>query len=113
MYLEADVNRLRELVRLRDLLGLSLEELTELADAEGARGVLRSRWESDIDDRERLNIIDAAKPIVERQLKLVRARRSSLGQFAAELEQKLADMSVHRAELEARLQVDSRARGAR
>jgi DNA-binding transcriptional MerR regulator len=34
VYDEADVARLRELLRLRDLLGLSLEELVELAEAE-------------------------------------------------------------------------------
>ena len=33
LYGEADVVRLQELIRLRDLLGLSLEELVELAEA--------------------------------------------------------------------------------
>ena len=36
-YAEADVARLQELIRLRDLLGLTLEELVELAEAEEAR----------------------------------------------------------------------------
>jgi DNA-binding transcriptional MerR regulator len=36
-YDEADVVRLQELIRLRDLLGLTLEELVELAEAEEAR----------------------------------------------------------------------------
>jgi DNA-binding transcriptional MerR regulator len=103
VYRETDVNRLQELIRLRYLLGLSLEELIELAEAEEARGALRSRWETDVDDRERLNIIDAATPLVEQQLKLVRARRVALGKFAAELEQKLTEMRVHRDEIEARL----------
>ena len=35
-YSEADVARLRELLRLRDLLGISLEELRSLVEAEEA-----------------------------------------------------------------------------
>lgn len=102
VYGESDVKRLRELIRLRDLLGLSLDELVELVEAEQARDVLRSRWETDPDDRERLQIINAATPLVERQLELVRARRAALGQFSAELEEKLEQMRTHREELERR-----------
>jgi hypothetical protein len=39
-YAEAEVERLTELLRLKDLLGVSLEELKELAEAEGARAEL-------------------------------------------------------------------------
>ena len=35
-YAEADVERLTDLLRLKDLLGVSLEELKELVEAEGA-----------------------------------------------------------------------------
>src|SRR3954471_14331704 len=37
----ADVRRLQELIRLRDVLGVSLEELKRLVEAEEARAVLR------------------------------------------------------------------------
>src|SRR4051812_45230712 len=40
-----DVRRLQELIRLRDLLGVSLEELKSLVEAEEARAVLRERWQ--------------------------------------------------------------------
>src|SRR5919198_5793419 len=43
-YGEGDVARLQELIRLRDLLGVSLEELKTLVEAEEARAVLRDRW---------------------------------------------------------------------
>src|SRR5205807_802253 len=36
-YTPADVDRVREIIRLRDLLGLSLEQLSKLLDAETAR----------------------------------------------------------------------------
>lgn len=99
VYDETNVNRLRELIRLRDLLGLSLDELVELAEAEEARAVLRNQWETEVDDEERLRILAAATPLVERQLALVDARRDTLAQFAAELEEKLSDMRAHKREL--------------
>jgi MerR family transcriptional regulator, repressor of the yfmOP operon len=103
VYGEPDVKRLQELIRLRDLLGLSLEELVELVEAEQARDLLCSRWETDPDDHERLQIINAATPLVERQLELVSDRRAALGQFAAELEEKLEHMRELREGLECKL----------
>jgi MerR family transcriptional regulator, repressor of the yfmOP operon len=100
-YTEANITRLQELIRLRDLLGLSLEELTTLAEAEEARAALREEWESDPEDEERIRILDEALPLVEQQLALVRTRRSALDRFAKELEQKLAEIREKRTELTA------------
>jgi len=95
LYGEADVTRLRELLRMRDLLGLSLEELVELAEAEEARAALRDRWAGSASDAERRRIVDTAVPLVERQLELVRKRRATLDAFAAELEEKLRSLETH------------------
>ena len=95
-YAEADVAHLQELIRLRDLLGLTLEELVELAEAEEARAALRGRWEEDPSDEERLRIVEEAIPHVERQLALVRSRQQTLGEFAADLETKLARLRRRR-----------------
>ena len=91
-YDEADIARLRELVRLRDLLGLSLEELTALADDARVQECLRDRWEATTDDAERIRIIDEAMPIRQRQLELVRQRQRKLAEFEAELSDKLRVM---------------------
>jgi DNA-binding transcriptional MerR regulator len=98
-YEEADVTRLQELIRLRDLLGLSLEELVELAEAEEARAALRGRWEENPSDEERLRIVEEAIPHVERQLALVRGRQATLDEFARELEAKLGRLRRRRREL--------------
>jgi MerR family transcriptional regulator, repressor of the yfmOP operon len=89
----ADVARLRELVRLRDLLGLSLDELRELAEAAEVRRCLREQYEVSTAVQERAAILRAALPYVQRQLELVRARQRTLAEFAAELETKLARMT--------------------
>jgi MerR family transcriptional regulator, repressor of the yfmOP operon len=99
LYGEADVARLRELLRLRDLLGLSLDELVELAEAEEARAALRDQWYGDPTDDERLQILDQALALVERQLELVRGRQEKLADFAGELEAKRDSLTRRRREL--------------
>ena len=98
-YAETDVARLQELIRLRDLLGLTLEELVELAEAEEARAALRGRWAEDPSDEERLRIVEEAIPHVERQLALVRGRQATLEEFAHDLETKLGRLRRRRREL--------------
>jgi MerR family transcriptional regulator, repressor of the yfmOP operon len=96
LYTEADVVRLSELIRLRDLLGLSLEELVTLAEAEEARAALRDQWYGDPTDEERVAILERAGQLVQQQLELVRARRRTLDEFAGELEAKLASLRERR-----------------
>jgi MerR family transcriptional regulator, repressor of the yfmOP operon len=101
LFSQADVDRLRELVRLRDLLGLSLEELTQLAEAAQVQYCLRSRWAASTADSERARILHAAIPHVQRQLDLVHARQHQLADFAAELDAKLQRLHTLLGELEA------------
>ena len=100
LYTEADIARLEELIRLRDLLGLSLEELVALAEAEEARAALRDQWAESASDRERARIVKEAIPLVEQQLELVRGRQQRLAGFADELSEKLRRLYDRQAELE-------------
>ena len=100
LYTEADIARLEELIRLRDLLGLSLEELVALAEAEEARAALRDQWAESASDRERARIVKEAIPLVEQQLELVRGRQQRLAEFADELSEKLRRLYDRQAELE-------------
>ena len=98
-YGEADVGRLEELIRLRDLLGLTLEELVELAEAEEARAALRNQWHEDPSPAERRRILEEAIVHVERQLALVRSRQETLSEFADGLQGKLRRLRTRRREL--------------
>jgi MerR family transcriptional regulator, repressor of the yfmOP operon len=102
LYSEADIAHLQAVLRLRDLLGLSLEEIVVLAEADEARAALRDEWEDDPSDADRLRIIDEAKPLIERQLELVRARQKTLSAFARELTEKLRLIEEIRGELAAK-----------
>jgi DNA-binding transcriptional MerR regulator len=100
LYTDADITRLEELIRLRDLLGLSLEALVALAEAEDARAALRNQWEESASDRERARIVTAAIAVIERQLQLVQGRQQRLSEFADELSEKLRSLHKRQAELE-------------
>jgi MerR family transcriptional regulator, repressor of the yfmOP operon len=86
LYDESDVERLEELLRLRDLLGISLEELRELAAAESARAALRKEWHSGVEDPvRRREILEEGLSHIGGQLELIRGRRAALERLEAEL----------------------------
>jgi DNA-binding transcriptional MerR regulator len=88
-YAEGDVERLTELLRLKDLLGLSLEELRELVEAEGARAELRREWRGGVEDPvRRRQILDQSLTYITRQLALVRRRRDEIAKLETELLQR-------------------------
>ena len=76
---------MRELLRLRDLLGVTLDELKELVEAEEARAALRSEFQASDDPRRRREILDEALPLVDRQLELIRRRQRELQKLEEEL----------------------------
>jgi DNA-binding transcriptional MerR regulator len=85
-YAEADVERLTELLRLKDLLGLALDELKELVEAEGARAELRREWHGGVEDPvRRRQILEESLTYTARQLELVRRRRDEIAKLEAEL----------------------------
>jgi DNA-binding transcriptional MerR regulator len=99
-YGEGDVARLQELIRLRDLLGVSLEELKTLVEAEEARAVLRERWQHTAGLADRRAILEQALGHVTAQLALVRSRRSALAGLESELAAKLERINARLGELE-------------
>jgi MerR family transcriptional regulator, repressor of the yfmOP operon len=85
-YDEADVDRLRELLRLRRVLGLSLDELKELSAEETARAARKKEWDAGVEDPvRRREILEEAARYVELQLDLVRRRREELDELEREL----------------------------
>jgi MerR family transcriptional regulator, repressor of the yfmOP operon len=85
LYSEADVERVREVIRLRDLLGLSLDELRRLVAAESARAALRREWRETEDPAVRRRLLEASLAHIADQLDLVRKRRRELERLDEEL----------------------------
>jgi MerR family transcriptional regulator, repressor of the yfmOP operon len=88
LYTDADVERLQELIRLRELLNLSLEELKRLVEAESARAGLRERWQHTDDPVEQREILEQSLLHIGDQLRLVRARQDELHRLERELRAK-------------------------
>jgi MerR family transcriptional regulator, repressor of the yfmOP operon len=88
LYTRDDADRLAELMRLRDLLGLSLEDLKRLVEAETARAGLRERWQHTDDPVEQRQILEQSLGHIADQLKLVRARQAELQRLEDELSAK-------------------------
>ena len=87
-YTQADVERVREIIRLRDLLGLSLDQLSQLLDAESARAHLRQELQHTDAPAERRRILEQLGQHIGTQLELVRGRLAELKELAAELTNK-------------------------
>jgi len=87
-YTQADVERVSEILRLRDLLGLSLDQLSQLLDAESARAHLRREYHQTEAPAERRRILEQALEHIGTQLVLVQGRLDELQQLARELEDK-------------------------
>jgi MerR family transcriptional regulator, repressor of the yfmOP operon len=84
-YTQADVERMREIIRLRDLLGLSLEELSALLEAESARATIRREIQHTDDPAEIRRMREEALGHITTQLELVRRRLRELEQLESEL----------------------------
>ena len=87
-YTEADVERVKEILRLRDLLGLSLEQLSQLVEAETARADIRRELGATEDPGRQRALLESALPHIETQLELVRSRLRELTALERELTEK-------------------------
>jgi MerR family transcriptional regulator, repressor of the yfmOP operon len=84
-YTEADLERLRELLRLKSLLGLTLDELRDVMAGEDARAARRAAWPSIEDPAERARMLAEASAHVDSLLRHVRRHKADVEAYEAEL----------------------------
>jgi MerR family transcriptional regulator, repressor of the yfmOP operon len=86
LYSERDVQRLRDALRLKELLGVSLDELKELLEAEEARAAIRDEWRhGEPDAARRRALLEESLGHLDRQLELVRRRRDEIAALESDL----------------------------
>jgi DNA-binding transcriptional MerR regulator len=101
LYSAAEVERLREVMRLKHLLGVSLEELKTLLTAEEARAEVRAQLRrEDVDPLRRRELLSESLSHIERQLELVEHRAAELAKLKEELSQTRRRVRRHLRELE-------------
>lgn len=86
LYSDEEVERLREVIRLKELLGVSLQELKDLLAAEDARAAVRAELRrDDVAPERRRELLLEAQGHIERQLELVERRAEDLEKLRGEL----------------------------
>ena len=86
LYTQAEVERLREGIRLKELLGVTLDELKDLLTAEEARAAVRAQLRrDDVHPERRRELLEEALGHIERQLELVEHRSAELAKLRREL----------------------------
>ena len=100
-YATADVERLTELIRLKNLLGVSLDGLRDLVEAEDNREAMRREWHEGVEDPvRRREILETLDGHAKRQLDLVRARRDEIAALEVELLERRARIKRRLRELD-------------
>ena len=84
-YSPADLSRLREILRLKSLLGLSLDELRDVMAGEDARAARRAAWDATEDPAERRRMLAEARAHVESLLAHVSRHKADVDAYEAEL----------------------------
>jgi MerR family transcriptional regulator, repressor of the yfmOP operon len=102
VYSEVDVERVQELKRLRDLLGLSLDELRTMVAAEDVRADIRRRFRETDSPEEQRTLLDEALPHLDTQIGLVRRRLAELQELEADLVDRRKQVLRRRRELDYR-----------
>ena len=87
-YTQADVDRINEIVRLKDLLGLSLEQLSQLLEAESARADIRREYQETDDPERQRTLLLQSRGHIDHQLSLVRGRIAELSKLEADLSER-------------------------
>ena len=86
LYTETEVERLQQIMRLKELLGLTVEELKTLLSAEEGRAAVRQALQhEDVDPDRRRELLLQSAGHIERQLELVRRRLTELTRLEQEL----------------------------
>jgi DNA-binding transcriptional MerR regulator len=101
LYSAAEVERLREVIRLKELLGVTLQELKTLLAAEEARAAVRAELRrDDVAPTRRRELLQEAQGHIERQLELVERRAEDLAKLRSELLSTRARVRARLSELE-------------
>ncbi len=103
LYSEQDIQHLELIKRLRDLLGFSLAEIREMAEAEEERQQLRAASQQETDPRARLAVLNRSSELTRRQLMLVEEKLAGLHEMRANLQARLERHARLRADLDERI----------
>jgi len=102
LYSEADVQRVEQIRRLQNLLGLSLAEIKEMVEADEALSQIRAEYRKDAEVEEKLDQLHRAMAVTEKQYAIIHQKLEQLQTMSDQLEKRLQTYRTWQANLEAR-----------
>lgn len=100
LFSPGDLDRLKEISRLKNLLGFSLAEIRKIVEGEEVLGQLRSEYRATDDAARRLTLLDNAARLTDAQLVLIEAKMSQMEELRTELVARRLRYEEKRRELE-------------
>ncbi len=104
LYSPEDVAHLLRIKRLKDLLGFSLAEIREIAQAEEEREHVAEAWRRETDPAARLAWLDRVEELTRRQLQMVEEKLAGLEEMRHNLLARLERYERRRAELRSQME---------
>jgi DNA-binding transcriptional MerR regulator len=84
-YSEEDIERIKRIKELRDLLGFSLSDIRQLLEAEEERGLIKLAYRQETDVDSKIAQLDRADELIREQLHLIEQKISGLEQMRSAL----------------------------
>jgi DNA-binding transcriptional MerR regulator len=88
-YTEADLQRIDNIIKLRDLLGFSLADIREIMEAEDERGQIKVAYKNETEAAAKIAQLDRADELISRQLHLIEQKLNGLEEMRSSLQAKL------------------------
>jgi Predicted transcriptional regulators len=88
-YTQEEVQRIEHIKRLRDLLDFPLNDIRAILQAEDERDQIRQANRADIDIQRKLERLERADELLQRQLTLIEQKMNGLTQLHDQLQQRL------------------------
>jgi MerR family transcriptional regulator, repressor of the yfmOP operon len=98
-YTEADLKRLENIKKLRDLLGFSLADIREIMEAEDERGQIKVAYKNETEAAAKIAQLDRSDELIRRQLLLIEQKLSGLEEMRTSLQATLERHKHAREEL--------------
>ncbi|HEU5439620.1 MAG TPA: MerR family transcriptional regulator [Ktedonobacterales bacterium] len=109
LYSRDDIQHLERIKRLRDLLGFSLAQIREIAQAEEEREHVREAWLRETNPQTRLAWLDRVEELARHQMQMISEKLAGLQEMERNLGDRLERYGRLRADL--KRQIDEQAPG--
>ena len=103
LYSQDDIQHLERIKRLKDLLGFSLAEIREIAEAEEEREHVRAAWQQETEPHAKLAWLEKSDELTLRQLRMVEEKLTGLNEMRDNLAGRHERIEKLRTELLAQL----------